>query len=111
MDTKQLKKELKDKDLLIKELENLNFAEFIYCEDLDEGFLEVRGKSKYLNFLCKVFSMGRWSHNHIVIQILKDKENSKHYIFFDELNKLETIEQVYTVLNIVSKYALEVQDE
>jgi len=96
--------EIRDKNLLIKELQDLDFAEFIYCEDLDEGFLEVRGKSKFMNLFCKVMTLGKLYHSHIIIQILKDQKNGKHYVFFDKLNRLETIEQVDKVLDIVSKF-------
>ena len=91
---------VKDVSSLITELKKLKFVKVAYVEELDEYLVEVPMRSKFWIASAKLFRMPPTTY---VLQILKHKKTKKHWIFFDDLMKLNSFKELEKLIQVLKK--------
>lgn len=90
---------------LIEKLKGLTFVDIDYVEELDEYLIEVPERNKFLRGIVKYLGwlFGFKDATRFIIQILKDKKENKHYLFFDEIDSLDSIEEIKLLINAIEE--------
>ena len=100
--------QIKETKQFIDKVKKLKFLETEYIEETDEYLITVPMRSRFWKYSAKLFRM---KDTIFVLQILKHDKNGKHYVYFDDLHKLDSFQELIRLVEIIKEECnIEIED-